>query len=185
MSLETEKSKTSKLSSSKSNKKINEKEKIESEYKCCTLIWNTKEYGLTILTMENAKGFERYNKPIFYIPLRTFMRCGAFWSALTLSTIFWEQRPYNIERTFKETEKIKGAYLIAFAPNMSLTSTKWAEECVNTLYDWPRNPDTDNVFIQIIIFQDAFKDKIINAIKSNMLKFTETENNQVFCVHDV
>lgn len=87
--------------------------------KRCILLWNRDEYGLSILTMKNAKGSELYEKPIFYIPLRTFMRCGAFWSALHLHTVFWEPKPYNIERNFQETERTKGAYLIEFAPDIA------------------------------------------------------------------
>ena len=152
--------------------------------KRCILLWKRNEYGLTILTMKNAKGSELYEKPIFYIPLRTFMRCGAFWSELNLCTIFWEQRPYHIEKTFQETEKIKGSYLVAFASDLAPISKGWAEHCVNSLYEWPRNPDTDEVFVEIIVFRDSLKDKIIDAIHRYMLQFVETDKKDIFNVFE-
>lgn len=164
--------------------KTSSSKKVEDENKRCLLIWTPQEYGLTILTMENAKGSEKYNKPIFYIPLRTFMRCGAFWSELNLSTIFWEQRPYHIERTFQETEKIKGEYLIAFASDLAPICKGWAEKCINSLYEWPRDPNTDKVFVEIIAFQESLKDKIIDAVHRYMLQFIETDKNDIFIVFE-
>ena len=164
--------------------KKNNKNEINSEYKRCLLIWDRNEYGLTILTMENAKNTSYYEKPVFYIPLRTFMRCGSFWSALKLCTVFWEQRPYHIERTFKETERIKGAYLIAFASDMAPICKKWAEQCIDKLYEWSRNTcedeDEDEVFVEIIVFNDSLKDEIIKAAKSYMLQIVETDEKDIF-----
>lgn len=143
---------------------------INSENKRCILLWKPDDYGLTILTMENVNFYSKwYQEPIFYIPLRTFMRCGAFWSALNLCTIFWEQRPYHIERTFQETERNKGAYLIAFASNRAPICKKWAEQCINNLYEWPCNPHGDEAFVEIIVFQNSLKDKIMDAIQIHML----------------
>jgi hypothetical protein len=156
----------------------------EYDNKRCILLWKRDEYGLTILTMKNAKGSELYNKPIFYIPLRTFMRCGAFWSALHLSTAYWQQRPYHTERNFKETEKIKGAYLIAYAPDILPVCKRWAEQCVNALHDWPRDPEAEEVFVEIIVFQDSLKDDIMDAIKGHMLQFVETDKKDIFNVFE-
>jgi hypothetical protein len=147
----------------------NNKDIVHPENKICTLIWKRNEYGLTILTMENAKGSDKYEKPLFYIPLRTFMRCGAIWSALNLCTIFWEQRPYRIERTFQETERIKGAYLLEFIPDVAPISKGWAKECIDKLHDWPRKLNTDEVFVEIIVFQESLKNKIMDAIQIHML----------------
>ena len=156
--------------------------------KRCILLWKRDEYGLTIVTMKNAKGSELYEKPIFYIPLRTFMRCGAFWSALHLSTIFWEPKPYNIERSFQETERIKGAYLIEFAPDIAPICKGWAKQCIDKLHDWPRDPESeaDEAFVEIIVFQDSLKDKIMDAIKGHALqvKFPETDKTGIFKVFE-
>ncbi len=73
--------------------------------KRCILLWKRNEYGLTILTMKNAKGSELYEKPIFYIPLKIFMRCSAFWSALYLCTIFWEPKPYRTKISRNRKDK--------------------------------------------------------------------------------
>lgn len=157
--------------------------KILPDNKRCVLLWKPEKYGLTILTMNNASKSENYNKPIFYIPLRTFMRCGDFWSALNLCTIFWEQCPYQIERerSFQQIEETKCAYLIAFAPDMAPICKKWADECIKRLHQWPcycyPKPETDEVFVQIIIFEESLKDKIMDVIKGNMLQVFESVNN--------
>jgi hypothetical protein len=161
-------------------------EEEEHDNKCCILIWSRQEYGLSILTMKNAKGSELYEKPIFYIPLRTFMRCGAFWSALHLCTVFWEQRPYNIERTFKETERIKGAYLIEFAHDIAPICKGWAKQCIDVLHNWPRDPEAEEAFVEIIVFQDSLKDKLMNAVKGHALqvKFSEMDKNGIYHVSE-
>jgi len=181
MSRRTTKTKTKTICSNKE-----EEDKEQYDNKRCILIWSPREYGLTILTMKNAKGSELYEKPIFYIPLRIFMRCGAFWSALHLSTIFWEQKPYNIERSFQETERIKGAYLIEFAPDIASICKRWAKQCINKLHDWPRDPEAEEAFVEIIVFQDSLKDKIIDAIHRHALqfKFSETDKNGIFNVFE-
>ena len=155
--------------------------------KRCILLWKRDEYGLTILTMKNAKRSELYEKPIFYIPLRTFMRCGAFWSALHLCTIFWEPKPYNMERSFQETEKIKGAYLIAFAPDIAPICKGWAaKQCIDALHDWPRDQKAEEAFVEIIVFQDSLKDQIMDAIKGHALqvKFSEMAKNGIYHVSE-
>lgn len=154
-----------------------DKEEVH-DNKRCPLIWSRGEYGLTILTMKNAKGSELYEKPIFYIPLRIFMRCGAFWSALHLFTIFWEPKPYNMERNFQETERTKGAYLIAFASDIAPICKGWAQQCIDKLHDWPRDPEAEEVFVEIIVFQDSLKDKIMDAVHRHELQVSETDKKK-------
>ena len=158
----------------------------EYDNKRCILLWKRNEYGLTILTMRNAKGSELYNNPIFYIPLRTFMRCGAFWGALHLSTAYWQQRPYHAERNFKETEKIKGAYLIAYAPDILPICKRWAEQCIDKLHDWPRDPEAEEAFVEIIVFQDSLKNDIMDAVNRHALqvKFSEMDKNGIYHVSE-
>jgi hypothetical protein len=169
----------------KKTKIYKEKEELH-DNKRCILIWSRGEYGLTITTMKNAKGSELYEKPIFYIPLRTFMRCGAFWSALHLCTIFWEPKPYNIERKFQETERIKGAYLIEFAPDIAPICKGWAKQCIDKLHDWPRDPEADEAFVEIIVFQDSLKDKIMDAVHRHTLqvKFSEMAKHGIYHVSE-
>lgn len=155
------------------------KKMLPDDNKRCVLLWKPEKYGLTILTMNHASKSEGYKKPIFYIPLKTFMRCGAFWSALNLCTIFWERCPYQIERerSFQQIEETKGAYLIAFAPDMAPICKKWADGCIKKLHQWPRYPETNEVFVEIIIFEESLKNKIMDAIKGNMLQVFERYNN--------
>jgi len=180
--------KTKKMKTPCLNKEEEEEELYEELYdnKRCILLWKRDEYGLTILTMKNAKGSELYEKPIFYIPLITFMSCIAFWSALHLSTIFWEPKPYNIERSFKETERIKGAYLIEFAPDVAPICKGWAKQCINKLHDWSRDPEADEAFVEIIVFQDSLKDKLMDAVKGHALqvKFSEMDKNGIYHVSE-
>ena len=157
------------------------------ENKRCVIIWNRNEYGLTILTMEheNIKNVEFYEKPVFYIPLKVFMRCGAFWSALHLSTIFWEPKLYNIEQPFKETERIKGAYLVAFAPDIAPICKGWAQQCIEKLHVYPRDSETDNVFVEIIVFQDSLKKEIMDAaVQRHELQVSETDKKDIFTVFE-
>jgi len=120
----------------------------ENEYdnKRCVILWKRDEYGLTILTMKNAKGSELYGKPIFYIPLRTFMRCGAF------------------------------------APDIAPICKGWAKQCIDGLHDWPRHLETEEVFVEIIVFQDSLKDKLMDAGKIHALQVSETEKKDIFKV---
>ena len=164
--------------------RIRKSHHVDEENKRCIIIWNSNEYGLTILTMNNSKNVEWYKKPVFYIPLRVFMRCGAFWSALHLSTIFWEPKPYHIERPFKETEMIKGACLIAFAPDIAPTCKEWAQQCIDALHDLPRDPETDNVFVEIIVFQDSLKKEIMDAAQQHELQVSETDKKDIFNVFE-
>jgi len=163
-----------------------DKEEEVHDNKRCPLIWSRGEYGLAILTMKNAKGSELYEKPIFYIPLRIFMRCGACWSALHLSTIFWEPKPYNMERNFQETERTKGAYLIEFASDIAPICKGWAQQCIDKLHDWPRDPEAEEVFVEIIVFQDSLKDKIMDAVHRHELqvKFSELDKNGIYHVSE-
>lgn len=58
---------------------------------------------------------------------------------------------------------------------------KWADECIKRLHQWPcycyPKPETDEVFVQIIIFEESLKDKIMDVIKGNMLQVFESVNN--------
>jgi hypothetical protein len=114
------------------------------------------------------------------------MRCGAFWSALHLHTIFWEPKPYNIERNFQETERTKGAYLIELAPDIAPICKGWAKQCIEKLHDWPRDPEADEAFVEIIVFQDSLKDKIMDAIHRHTLqvKFSEMVKHGIYHVSE-
>ena len=164
------------------------KKMLLDDNKRCVLLWKPEKYGLTILTMNNASKSEGYKKPIFYIPLKTFMRCGAFWSALNLCTVFWERCPYQIERerSFQQIEETKGAYLIAFAPDMAPICKKWADDCIKKLHQWPRYPETDEAFVEIIVFEESLKNKIMDAIDRHTLqvKFSEMDKNGIYHVSE-
>lgn len=74
-------------------------------------------------------------------------------------------------------EETKGAYLIAFAPDMAPICKKWADDCIKKLHQWPRYPETDEAFVEIIIFEESLKNKIMDAIKGYMLQVFERDNN--------
>ena len=91
---------------------------ITDENKMCLIIWKKYEYGLTIVSLNRC--ITNYDsKPIVRIPLPIFMKSGAIWSVLKLSTIFWEKYMYGVKRDDKYNEEIKGAYLTSFATDLA------------------------------------------------------------------
>ena len=143
------------------------------ENKMCPIIWNRQKYGLTILTLPNSSA--NYNsKPIFRLPLKKFMNSGAFWSALNLSTIFWEQPLYGMNRNYKENEKIKGAYLIAFASDLAPICKAWAKRCINKIIEG--EPLEDEVFVEIIVLDETLTNKLITAIVKHQMEYSVIQN---------
>ena len=138
--------------------------------KMCPIIWDRNEYGMCILTMENAH--VQYNRnPMFYVPLRTFMQCGAFWSALNLCTVFWEPPLYGIPRAHVENERIKGAYLIAFASDLAPVCKEWARSCIEQC----NQKASDEVFVEIVLFNEALKAQMMDAISRHNLQVSICE----------
>ncbi len=141
----------------------------------CPIIWDRNEYGVCILTMENAH--IQYNRnPIFYVPLRIFMQCGAFWSALSLCTVFWEPPIYGIPRDHMENERIKGAYLIAFASDLAPMCKEWATGCIS-------QETSDEVFVEIVLFNEARKAQMMDAISRHELNVSICESTNVHTVN--
>jgi hypothetical protein len=141
--------------------------------KMCPIIWNRQKYGLTILTLHNSS--TNYNsKPIFRLPLKKFMNSGAFWSALNLSTIFWERSLYGINRDYKENEKIKGAYLIAFASDLAPICKAWATRCIHKIIECESLED--EVFVEIIVLNETLTNKLVTAIVNHQMEYSVNQN---------
>ena len=158
-------SKMSKMSKSKIGKN---EISIPNDHKMCLIIWKMGEYGMTILTMENAH--RQYNdKSVFYVPLRTFMRDGCLWSALNLCTVFWEPPLYGIPRDHLENERIKGSYLIAFSSDLAPICKKWATRCIEHCRNCHQTQTSDEVFVEIILFNEFRKSQIVDAISRHNL----------------
>jgi hypothetical protein len=142
------------------------------KHKMCPIIWDRNEYGMCILTMENAH--VQYNRnPMFYVPLRTFMQCGAFWSALNLCTVFWEPPLYGIPRAHVENERIKGAHLIAFASDLAPVCKEWARSCIEQCNQ--NQKASDEVFVEIVLFNEARKAQMMDAISRHELNVSICE----------
>ena len=147
-------------------------------HKMCPIIHNRNEYSLSILTMENAHGYG-IGMPIFYVPLRKFMQCGGLWSPIRLCTIFWEPPLYGIQRDPLDNERIKGAYLIAFASDLAPICKAWASECIAQCR---HHAMVEEVFVRIVLFNEALKDQIMNAISRHNLKVSICEATNTYTV---
>uniref|UniRef100_A0A6C0I489 Uncharacterized protein n=1 Tax=viral metagenome TaxID=1070528 RepID=A0A6C0I489_9ZZZZ len=142
-------------------------------YKMCPIIWDRNECGISILTMENAH--PQYNRnPMFYVPLRKFMQCGGMWSALNLCTVFWEPPLYGIPRDHVENERVKGAYLIAFASDLAPICKEWARAALKQC-NYPIVESNDAVFVEIVLFNEARKAQMMDAISRHNLQVTICE----------
>ena len=140
----------------------------ENEHKMCPIIWDRKEFGITILTMENAcSHYQCY--PMVYIPLRKFMQSCDLWSELKLHTVFWEPPLYGIPRDHAENERIKCSYLIEFASDLAPICKKWARGCIEQCSQ--RSHEASNeVFVQIVMFNETRKARIMDAISRHDLQ---------------
>ena len=153
------------------------------KHKMCPIIWIRREYTISILTMDNAHHASYLGMPIFYVPLRTFMQCGAFWSALNLCTVFWEPPLYGIPHDREENESAKGAYLIEFASDMAPICKEWARGCIEQCTHHTMVETSDEVFVEIVLFNEARKAQIMHAISRHCLDMAICEATNVHTVN--
>lgn len=133
-------------------------------YKMCPIMWRRDKCGINILTMDNAH--PQYNRcPVFYVPLRKFMQCGGLWTVVGLCTVFWEPPLYGIPRDYEENERVKGAYLIEFASDLAPICKEWARGCIEQC----SQKASDEVFVEIILFNEALKTEMMDAISRHNL----------------
>ena len=154
----------------KKNKGSNRSPINPNAYKMCPITWNRNECGISILTMENAH--PQYNQnPIFYVPLCKFMQCGGLWTVVGLCTVFWEPPLYGIPRDYRENERVKGAYLIEFASDLAPICKEWARGCIEqcSQCSHPIVEEKDKVFVEIILFDEALKARMMDAISRHNL----------------
>lgn len=93
----------------------------------CPIIWRRDRYSLTLIAPECQM---KTHHPTFIIPVSTFLKTGAVWSEINLTTIFWEPPAYGIKRSWKENEDIKCSYLLAFASYDAPLCKAWAYDCL-------------------------------------------------------
>ena len=154
----------------------NKKTIISNDNKMCTILWRQNKYGITILIKENFHTHHIY--PEFVIPLRTFLNSGGIWSVVNLCTVFWESGLYGIRKDYYQNEQIKGAYLIEFASDLAPISKSWVKDCIHKIIH--NQQLDDDVFVNIILFDQSLLERIINAIQSHGLTFHE--NNKIYTV---
>jgi hypothetical protein len=146
-------------------------------YKMCPIMWRRDKCGINILTMENAH--PQYNRcPVFYVPLRKFMQCGGLWTVVGLCTVFWEPPLYGIPRDYEENERVKGAYLIEFASNLAPICKEWARGCIEQC----SQKASDEVFVEIILFNEALKAQMMDAISRHELTVSICESTNAYTV---
>ncbi len=146
---------------------------ITRKTKMCPIIWCRDKYVINILTLDNSTG-SRYLKPVFRVPLKKFLQSGGIWQVVSLCTIFWEPPAYGIRRTDVDNERVKGAYLIEFASDLAPLCKGWARDCIEkTILSQQLE---DDVFVEIILFNETLAAKMIDAIHRHELTFSENDN---------
>lgn len=134
------------------------------EHKMCLIILDRSNYSATILTLENSNAALHANigHYVIRVPLRTFFRCASIWSELRLVTVFWEPPLYGIPRDYLQTEITKVHYFVEFASDLAPISKAWAmSACLNTVQNIPID---DEVYVEIILFTEAMKDRMVQSI---------------------
>ena len=136
------------------------------EHKMCLIIFDRSNYIATILTLENSNAALQaaIGYYVFRIPLRTFFRCASIWFELRLVTTFWEPPLYGIPRDYLQTEITKVHYFVEFASDLAPICKAWAmSACLNTVQNIPID---DEVYVEIILFTEAMKDRMVQSITS-------------------
>ena len=147
---------------------------ISNENKMCTILWIREKYGISILTKHNFQTHNIY--PEFLIPLYIFLNLESVWSLLNLCTVFWEQGLYGIPKDYHQNEEIKGAYLVEFASDLAPISKSWVKQCIHKIiYNQPLD---DDVFVNIILFDQSLLERMINDLQRHELSFYE--NNKIY-----
>lgn len=146
---------------------------IKRENKFCPILYNSGKYQLSILSIDYGLP-KQSDKTIFLVPIREFLAFGRIWTELNLCTIFWESRAYGIKRNELENQKIKIAYLIAFASELAPICKKWANDCLEKTINYIDLNDT--VYFKIECYNENLKDKIINALSNYHYNFTKEGN---------
>jgi len=152
-------------------------------YKMCPIMWRRDKCNISILTMENAHPqYAQCNRnSMFYVPLRKFMQCGGLWTVVGLCTVFWEPPLYGIPRDHMENERVKGAYLIAFASDLAPICKEWARGCIEQC-SHPIVEEKDKVFVEIILFDEALKARMMDAISRHNLTVSICESTNAHMV---
>jgi hypothetical protein len=142
------------------------------ENKLCTILWNRGHCGLTILNIGNFITHNIY--PEFLIPLETFLNCGSIWSVMKLSTIFWDRTLASQTIKNDENERIKAAYLTAFISDKIPKCKEWVEKCIEKIIK--NETLKEDVFVNIIIFDQTLLTQMINAIDRHGLTYSLNKN---------
>jgi len=146
---------------------------IKPENKFCQIIFDRKNYSLSIISANN--GLRSYGSNTkFLVPMREFLSCGSIWRELNLCTIFWESLPYNRVRDNSEIQKTKIAYIIAFASDLAPICKRWANDCLEKTINYKEL--NDSVYFEIEVFNENLKEKIMNAIQSYNLNYSVNNN---------
>lgn len=153
---------------------------IQNNDKMCLIIWKKYEYGLSIVSLNKCIA-DYDSKPIIRIPLTIFMKLGAIWSVLKLSTIFWEKYSYGVKCDERHNEEIKGAYLVSFASDLATISKRWVKKCIDSIL--VNQPLEEEVYAEIILLDELLIQKILYAIINYQLEYSIKGN--IYTIHNV
>jgi hypothetical protein len=133
------------------------------------LIHKPNDFGLAL--KEPESDVKAYH-PTFKVPVLFFLSSGAVWGVLHLCTIFWEPPAWGIVRDPGETERMKKAYLLAFANYDAPISKAWADKTL--LEDeWI----TNSAYFELVIYNPALVEKIKSAFQRHGIHIIDHENN--------
>ena len=152
--------------------------RLYTENKRCPIYCKNGSHGLLILLPENSNKSSDY--PICRIRIKTFLNSCAIWTLLGLDTIYWDKPIYGIYNNLLELEYTKIEYLMGFVSDVPAISMKWARDLLQITVE---NVNIeDEVYFEIIIFDNTLKEKLINIILGDNMRYIEDDH--IFIVID-
>ena len=133
------------------------------------LLHNSNEFGLALINPESDVGAYY---PTFKVPVEYFLSSGAVWEALHLCTIFWEPPAWGTKHAPGETERMKKAYLLAFANYDAPISKAWAEKTL-LKDEYVKN----GAYFELVVYNVALVEKIKGAFQRHGIHIIDHKNN--------
>jgi hypothetical protein len=138
------------------------------------LLHKSNEFGLSLTQPESD---DKAFFPTFKVPVQYFLKCGAVWTALKLCTIFWERPAWGIVHEPGETDRMKRAYLLAFANYDAPISKAWADKTL--LED---EYVVNSAYFELVVYKPDLVEKIKVAFQKHGIGIIDHENNFISLV---
>jgi len=138
------------------------------------LLHASNEFGLALTQPESD---DKAYHPTFKVPVPYFLSSGAVWEALHLCTIFWERPAWGIKHEPGETDRMKKAYLLAFANYDAPISKVWADKTLLE-NEWI----TNGAYFELVVYNPDLVEKINVAFQKHGIGIIDHENNFISLV---